>query len=422
MPTGCPEQIFNAWLPNIVAIQYLEATNKLTKDYKNSGELYLSTGYQQILARKESDGSYRLWGNRGDKNVWLTAYVAKILTHARNIISVNDKYIIDALNYLKMQQKPDGSFPETSQQSYFMKTKTQFGVPLTAFVAIAFLEQDQIIQKKFEPVIDRALNYIVRKSVEVEDNFAIAITAYAFALNRHRSTEDFLSELKANAIVHDNKMYWNREMRTVRSSESPSISVEIASYAIMAFVTANRALEAIPIVNWLITQRSSAGGFHTTTDTVVGLQALSMIATKFHTPNVNMKITFSDEKNRKSEFAINAATALTLQHKELPRDVRQLYVTASGTGIALVQISLSCNKIQLEIERRFDLTVTLQPTTLQNSLHLKVCTSFLPQYDENESHMSLIEVYLPSGFVYDPETSDMVKNVGVMVSVLFSKF
>jgi CD109 antigen len=395
----------------------LKAVEKLTAEYRANGERYLSTGYQQLLGRKKSDGSYSMWRETGDASIWLTAYVAKLLGHVKDLVQINDKYIFDALNYLTARQNGDGSFPEKSHSYYYLKTKSQQGVSLTAFCAIAFLENVDY-REKYKSTIDKALTYINSKVAHMSDNFAMAISAYAFALSENPAVEGVLDELKQNAIASDDKMYWNREAKLFSTSESPSVNVEIAAYVLMAFVKTNRAAEALPIMNWLMTQRTSEGGFYSTTDTVVGLQALAMIATVFHTPNVNMEVKLSYEKVRKAIFNINPQNAMQLQYKELEKDTRTIGVNAEGSGFAFLQIAYRYNVILDDPATRFELTAAPKASNNRNLLTLKICTNYIAEDEIKQSQMTLIEVHLPSGYVYDPETAELVQSVGVRVIIL----
>ena len=78
-------------------------------------------------------------------------------------------------------------------------------------------------------------------------------------------------------------MYWKEDTPT----ETPSIRVEIASYALMAFVKMGRIIDAVQVMRWLITERKATGGFHSTTDTVIGelkhtIKVLSDVVTLFY--------------------------------------------------------------------------------------------------------------------------------------------
>lgn len=413
MPSGCTEQQFKSWIPNIAAVRYLKSIGKLTEDYRRTSESYLSTGYQQLLARKQPDGSFSLWGEAGEKSIWLTAYVGKLLAHVKELVAINDKYLVDALNFVKSKQSADGSFPENIHNYYYMKTKAQFGVPLTAFVAIAYLEQDKLYKDKYSDVIEIALTYLNSKVSQLKDNFSMAITAYAFALKNHEATRGILDDLKSKAVENDKEMYWNMQGLTSDPNESPSVKVEIAAYTIMAFVTAKRSLEAVKIMNWLMTQRNAAGGFYSTTDTVVGLQALAMIATEFHTADVNMNIKISYEDRQKAEFKINSSNSGVSQSKELKKNARIISLVANGQGFALFQVAYRYNTVLRDPVRRFDLTTKVLSSG--NVLHLQICASFIPEGEQVNSLMTLIEVNLPSGYVYDKQTADMVKAVGVRV-------
>lgn len=371
------------------------------------------------MGRRKPDGSFSLWGETGTKSIWLTAYVARLLANVKELVPINDMYIQQALKFVKEKQQTDGGFLEDVQNYYYMKTKSQFGVPLTAFVAIAFLE-NKAYRAENKPVIDKSLSYINSKASMLKDNFAIAIAAYALALNEHESTGAFLSDLIDNAIKQDDKMFWYREIKSFSTTESPSVNVEIAAYAIMALVTAKRAIEALPIMNWLMTQRNAEGGFYSTTDTVVGLQALAMIATVFHSPDVNINIRVSYEKDRQINFQINNGNAMHLQHQELAKDARIINYHAKGNGYAFLQVAFRYNTILDSPSRRFDLSV--EPSGNANLLNLKICVNFIQEGDETQSAMTLMEIYLPSGYVYDPQTAELVKNAGVRVKLKNQRF
>lgn len=319
------------------------------------------------------------------------------------MIPINDKHIVEALNFVKEKQKPDGSFSD--------QVKKQQGVPLTAFVAVAFLENAKF-KTTYKSTIDNAIGYIVSQITQMEDNaddFAMAISAYALSLNAHSDTNALLDQLKSNAIIRHYIMFWN-------PSDNPSINVEIAAYAIMAFVTARRSIEAIPIMNWLMTQRSNTGGFYTSADTVVGIQALAMIATTLHTSNVNMNINLRYDKDQKIDFDINQHNALTWQNVEMAQDSRRYMVTANGTGFAYFQVSYRFNTLLNPPARGFNLTAEVQKNSNPNLLHLKICAKYINQEPDIQSQTTLIEVFLPSGYVYDPQTAELGKSAGVKVS------
>lgn len=123
-------------------------------------------------------------------------------------------------------------------------------------------------------MIDESLNFLNHDLEAPRNNLLVVMTAYAFALKNHPSTRRILVQLKSSAVIVDNNIYWNLERSTTK--ESSSVTVEIAAYAIMTFVTAKRSYEAVPITNWLRAHRTFKG-FYSTIDTVVALQAMNLI-------------------------------------------------------------------------------------------------------------------------------------------------
>lgn len=90
----------------------------------------------------------------------------------------------------------------------------------------------------------------------------------------------------------------------------------MTSYALLTFLEANLMDDTIPILNWLVNQQNNLGGFSSSRDTVVGLQALYRIVTRLSAP-VNLQIEFAYNKGKTGKFSINQNTAMILQTTEV---------------------------------------------------------------------------------------------------------
>lgn len=409
MPSGCAEQTFKSFIPNIVAMKYLDAIGKLTASYKKKGESYLTHGYQELLKIRLDDGSFSLWGEEDAASVWLTAYIAKILGHTRHYMALDDKDIVKALDFVKEHQNEQfGNFSDENAYDFIYKTETesQRGMALTAFIAIAFLENTHHV-KAYKGTIDKAMAYLSANVVSLKDSVSMAMAAYAFALHKNKNeTKKIFPELENLAIQGESTMYWD--------NGSPSVQVETAAYAIMAYVEVGEAYKAMPIVNWLVSQRQASGGFYATADTVIGVQALALYATTVHAPQKNVKITLSYERKRHVEFEVDAKNALVLQAKGIKSDARRFSLNAIGDGYAYFQLSSSYSVNLEDPQKSFEIRADLLPTN-DNVLHLKICASFIANGTQTQSGMTVIEVYLPSGYEYDKETEKHTQKVGVKV-------
>lgn len=418
MPTGCHEQTFNSWIPNTVGMKYLKSVGQLTKDYEARGITYLQKGYQHILTLS-TDGSYKMfYGDQTKKNTWMTAYIVKLLAFAKEFYPINDKVLSQALEYLKTQQILSGTFTDHSPYIHFKyNSESHRGIPHTAFVAISYMETGQNYIVTYSDVIQKALKYIHTQVAKFDDNYKIAIAAYALALNDTNGANELIKSLKEKAVKHDDFMYWHTNNKTQLDInwKPSSIDIETAAYAILAFAKAGKAEDAVPIMNWMLSHRNKLGGSFTTTDTVIAVQALSVMAKKFHKRSTNVGVKMEYENGRKKVFTIDNSNALELQTYEMEPDTRSVNCKLIGTGIAYVQLSWQYN-VKADPYSQFNINVNVIPTS-KNFLHLKICASFIPNNDRSSASMTLMEINLPSGYVYDPATVGLAGPSGVKVKL-----
>ncbi|KAG8336218.1 hypothetical protein J6590_049457 [Homalodisca vitripennis] len=146
MPFGCGEQNMLNFVPNIVVMEYLKNTQLMKGAIEHKILRYLEKGYQQELTYKHDDGSFSAFGNSDPSgSTWLTAFVAKSFRQAAPYITVEEKVIMDALDWLANVQVPNGSFPEVGTVSHQdMQGGAAKGLALTAYTLTAFLENTSI--------------------------------------------------------------------------------------------------------------------------------------------------------------------------------------------------------------------------------------------------------------------------------------
>ncbi|WP_395241816.1 hypothetical protein, partial [Salmonella sp. s51933] len=98
-------------------------------------------------------------------------------------------------------------------------------------------------------------------------------------------------------------------------------------------------VEVLNIIRWLSKQRNAYGGFSSTQDTCVALQALSEFAGKAYGDSVdfktsNLAVSLKINSKFSHDFTITKANKMVLQRLEIPQKLipNQLDVTATGTG------------------------------------------------------------------------------------------
>ena len=64
MPSGCGEQNMIHFVPNIVIMRYLNATNRTTDEISKKAIRYMELGYQRELSYMRHDNSFSAFGNK----------------------------------------------------------------------------------------------------------------------------------------------------------------------------------------------------------------------------------------------------------------------------------------------------------------------------------------------------------------------
>lgn len=398
------------FVPNIVVLDYLTSVSQLTPEIKSKAIGFMETGYQKELTYKHNDGSYSAFG-KSDKSgsTWLTAFVARSFNQASKYIQIDEKIINEALDFLSSVQNNDGSFPEVGYMlSKSMQGGASNGIGMTAYTLITFLENKNHVEK-FKNTIKKALKFIESEMENVDDIYAMAITSYALQLAKNNAKDVFLDKLNSKSQNENGLKYWKRNDLGSMDKRPNSINIEMSAYAMMAFLEGGRKTDALSIMKWLITQRNENGGFQSTQDTIVGLQALAKLSSSIFVTDNDIHISVKSPTQSQVEFHLNSQNSMILQKHELSSLPKYFEINAFGTGLGLLQISYKYN-LPIANQVRFTLTPKLMEASNKEFLHLSICTNFISDSFDNKSNMAVMEVSLPSGFTFDSDHLPSLKS------------
>lgn len=176
----------------------------------------------------------------------------------------------------------------------------------------------------------------------------------------------------------DDVKFWTRfELKnSTTQKQSKTLNIEITSYGLLAILEGGHFADGFPYFKWLLNQRNNKGGFISTQDTVMGLQALAKFAQRISISDNNVEIVVNaDNLLNATHFNINPENALVYQSHELPSTVRAVNISANGHGFALFQLSYNYHTNKLEADPSFK----LNPQVLNNSneafLKLQICVT-----------------------------------------------
>ncbi|XP_047429099.1 CD109 antigen isoform X2 [Mugil cephalus] len=427
MPHGCGEQNMINFAPNVYVLQYLSSTGQSSQDVRDRARGYMLKGYERELTFQREDGSFSAFGDQDSSgSTWLSAFVLRCFLQARPFIPIEDHVLKRAAYWIGAQQGADGRFEEPGR---VIHTELQGGldgpVSLTAYVLLALLG-DADIKAQYESRVSAALMYLEgRLALGVSSNYSLGLMAYALALAGSSSAERALSDLIGRAEMKDGVPMWSSLGGGLSSSWQPrSADIEMASYVLLSLHQLDRVSEGVGLMKWLSRQRNHGGGFGSTQDTVVALQALSTFAGLVGTRDFNIRVRVkSDASTTVATFSINQENHLLHQSQQIePEDELNLQVTAEGQGLVLVQLNVFYNvRTEVLMRRRrdagerdaFHLNVKLFDSDL-DSCHLFICTRLSQGLGLNMTGMAILEVGLLSGLSLQEDgvqTNQVVKRV-----------
>ncbi|XP_076081497.1 CD109 antigen-like isoform X1 [Mytilus galloprovincialis] len=403
LPTGCGEQTIVKLAPDVYVANYLKKSNQYYQEMKEKLTSYMEKGYQNELRYQRTDGSFSAFGNSDSHgNMWLSAYVIKTFQKAKTHIFIDDNVIIKSVKWIISHQLSDGSFPG-SMYTYYMQDKTANEISLTAFVLIA-LQENLHLQGMTHSITDavtKAQHYLETNIYTVNDIYCLAITSYALAIRNSSYFDAVFKKLGTHAVVIDDMKYWtyassftsNGNAWSSSYMQSISIDIETSAYALLAYTGRNLPLDGYHVMKWIITQRNSNGGFASSQDTVVALEAITEFGL-FGSQHRDMLISITAGKFSK-QFTIDSANALVLQTIELPKPYPQnVLIEATGEGNALAEVSVLYNIEQSHGTQAFHVSVNIDQETFV-VLETNTCVKWLRQ---GRSGMAILEIGIPTGF------------------------
>nr|KAF6276539.1 hypothetical protein mMyoMyo1_001853 [Myotis myotis] len=316
LPRGCGEQTMIFLAPTLAASRYLDKTeqwSRLPPETKDHAVDLVQKGYMRIQQFRKADGSYGAWLHR-DSSTWLTAFVLKVLSLAQEQVDDSPEKLQETAKWLLSQQQADGSFRDPCPVIHRGMQGGLVGndetVALTAFVVIALhhglaVFQDrraEQLKQRVETSISNANSFLGAKaSAGLLGAHAAAITAYALTLSK--APEDLRdvahNNLMAMAQETGDKLYWGSVISSQSNvvsptpaprspadpvPQAPALWIETTAYGLLhLLLREGRAEMADQVAAWLTHQGSFQGGFRSTQDTVIALDALSAYWIASHT-------------------------------------------------------------------------------------------------------------------------------------------
>ena len=397
MSYGCGEQNMLNFAPNVFVARYLDQTGQLRPELMARAEHLMLTGYQRQLMFLREDGSFATWGDRSPSgNIWLTAFVLKTLSQAREFIDVDYEVLSGAAQWILDHQNDDGSFEEIGGgPNGYLYGGLEGATALATYMGIALLEAG------YTTGANLAIGYLESQLDDIESPYTMALVAYTLELGESTRVDDAYDELLAMGTRDENGLYWDisgAEADSAGPGLARSTAIENTGYAALALLEHGDQANAADAIRWLVSQRNAHGGFRSTQDTVVGLQALFEYSVYTQDlANLTVTLTSGDWN---SEVTIDKDNADVVQVVSVPvgEDIR---LAVAGVGEAVVQVVQRYNlpEAQLQPAEIFTLEVDYSAESILENEVLSITSTmtFDPPSDLDVG-MVVIDIAIPTGF------------------------
>ncbi|CAH2248914.1 CD109 antigen [Pelobates cultripes] len=414
MPYGCGEQNMINFAPNIYVLEYLTATQQITENIRANAISYMEKGYQTELNYKRNDGSFSAFG-MGDTSgsTWLSAFVLRCFLQARPFIFISPDVLDQTIQWLvEYQDISTGIFSEPGR---VIHSELQGGlngpITLTAYILTSLLE-DEAYSKLYESRVQKAVQYLESEfNGGISSNYTLSLVTYALSLANSTKAYAALTQLNSRANNIGGLKYWYSPSENKYYWQPQSTDIETAAYALLSHTIQNRISDGIPIMKWLSQQRNHLGGYFSTQDTIMALQALSqfMVVAPNSGTSLNVKVDGPHVLVPKT-FHIDDENLLVLQSQQVPvSQPLTLNISVFGNGLVIVQLNIMYNQKISSRQQRNSLipeAFSLDVTVMDNEdnfdgLSVEVCTSY--KGIGNETGMALLEVGFLSGFTLGKE-------------------
>jgi hypothetical protein len=339
MPYGCFEQTSSSTYPNVLALDYMKRTKKLTPEIHAKADGYIANGYQRLLTFEVPGGGFS-WFGQAPANKILTAYGLMEFNDMSKVSDVDPRLIERTGAWLARQQQPDGSW---KHDTYFINegATNRFNsdtLRITAYIAWS-LENIGYSGS----AIEKAKHFIESYTGSNPDTYTLAVIAnFAADYGKDREfTQRSMQALIDARTEQGDLASWNAEETGVYST-GQSAAIETTGLATQALLKWGQASEtARKALNYLSSKKQAAGNWGTTQATIMALRAL-LLATQMSASDVNGTLEISLDDKPVETLKLNAENNDLLHQFSFKNiDARKpasVALNFSGTGTLAYQI------------------------------------------------------------------------------------
>jgi alpha-2-macroglobulin-like protein len=269
-PHGCFEQVSSSTFPNILALQYLRESGKLSRDIEKQALKYIDEGYRKLVSYEIKTGGFDWFGNP-PAHEGLTGYGLIEFHEMKKVFKgVDEDMVQRTVRWLLKQRKGDGTFyqQEHALDGFSASSKSVTNI----YLVYALSETGNTKQVEME------YQYALKDCWRSKDFYKLALAANcAFNMGDFaeykKLTEHFKAETRARPLDQ------LQMERSIVSSYGNSLSIEgISLWAIALLKSPEPDMEQVDKCIEFVLSKRSNGMFGSTQGTTLALKALTEYA------------------------------------------------------------------------------------------------------------------------------------------------
>ncbi|MBD3266205.1 hypothetical protein GF373_06000, partial [bacterium] len=414
MPHGCFEQTSSTTYPNVLALDYMRATERVTPAIEMKALEYINLGYQRLLTFEIDGGGFQVFGQPPATRV-LTAYGLMEFSDMSRVYPIDNNVIEHAQRWLIGQMNQDGSWDPDKNYAHaeMWRTIQDNKVLSTAYIALG-LAQSGLTQG-----LDKSKNYLFAHADEADDAYTLSILCNTLlALDpEHALTRQCMGRLIEMGTIEGDKMFWEAEA-SMSFARGKHAWVETTAWAALAMIESGRFPNELgKALNWIIEMKDPNGTWGTTHGTVLALKALvRSLQSRTETADAVVTIRVNDEEAAKVQITPENSDifrSIDVTGYALDRN-NEVEIDFQGEGNLLYQVVgkyfVPWDKRKLERKSPFAIDVKYDRTNLRRN-DTVTCHMTAKNTSGMRAEMVMIDLGIPPGFrVEQPALDDYQKD------------
>ena len=303
---------------------------------------------------------------------------------ASQFVDIDQDVIVAALNWLAEHQDRSGAFKESGHVVYPRMQESDQA--MTAFAALAFMDnQFDFPDNSMLNAMNKAISYLASAWESTDDPYVLSIVTYVLHRADHPQKDAAFRQLDSFKTHNADysQQWWETQLEGFEK-ENPwtqmpnSVNIEITSYALMSLLIRNQADDAVPVATWLLSQQNENGGFASTSDTYVAVDALERFSKKLRIPNrgTDISVQYSYLKTVR-RLQVKSDEPTLVQKRILDPRTRELRLRATGYGMAAVQVGYQYSLDVTAAWPSFVVNPQVFKPSTANHMQFTVCVNYI---------------------------------------------